>query len=395
LSSTSADLRSPFSLPLLRQLKEKAEALGFDHFSPAPAVIPDRDQAAYLAWCADGLAADLAYMTRDPQKRLHPDRWDPPIRSVLTLGVSYYQGPVPEKPGKGFGRVARYAWGLDYHDVIQERLRRLMGVVNDALGPAHAFLSVDTKPVLERSLAQSAGLGFVGKNTVLIIPQKSRLGFHVGSWVFLAEILLDVPIEEMERPVEVAGCGGCTKCLTACPTDAFESAYRLKSDKCISYLTIENKGWIPREMRARMSDWIFGCDVCQEVCPFNARAYQTRWPEFESTHGVGPWMSLQGIFSVGDQPSFKKKWGHTPLSRSKRRGLVRNACVAAGNSGDESLVPSLRGLIDDAEPLVRGHAVWALAQLASPAEARPWAENLLKKETDPEVRAECEAVLNS
>ncbi|MCG3204533.1 MAG: Epoxyqueuosine reductase [Elusimicrobia bacterium] len=305
-------------------------------------------------------------MARDPKKRLDPPSAFPKAKSVLSLGVSYFQGPFPEKPGPGFGRVARYAWGLDYHSIITERLQLLLIDIQEILGKADgAFVAVDTKPLLERSLAQQAGLGFVGKNTLLIMPRSPSLQFHVGSWIFLAEILLTLDpslIEATKTPL--GGCGSCKKCLVACPTDAFEGPYRLRAEKCISYLTIENKGAIPLDLRSKMGDWIFGCDICQEVCPFNAAAFETRWPEFKADQGVGPWISLKEIFEMDNETKFKNRLSVTPLSRPKRRGLIRNACVVAGNSGDRSLIPALRKLAMDSEQLIAEHAAWALERLA-------------------------------
>ncbi len=183
---------------LLHSIKEAALHFGFDHVAAASLEIPPRDQAAYSSWCASGGAAEMSYMTRDPEKRIHPASAFPEAKSALSFGVSYYQGPFPEKPGPGYGRVARYAWGLDYHPVILDRLEKLVAEIRPLFGARRrAAFAVDTKPLLERAVAESAGLGFIGKNTVLIVPRKSGTGFHVGSWVFLAEIVLDIPIEEL------------------------------------------------------------------------------------------------------------------------------------------------------------------------------------------------------
>jgi epoxyqueuosine reductase len=252
-------------------------------------------------------------------------------------------------------------------------------------------LAVDSKPLLERALARSASLGFTGKNTLLIVPRSAR--FHMRSWIFLSEVLLDIPYEGDPGPDILDGCGSCTKCLTACPTGAFEGPYRLRADSCISYLTIENKGGIPFEFREKLGDWIFGCDICQDVCPFNARAFETRWPEFSADRGAGPWMSLSEILAIPDQSSFKAQWGQTPLARAKRKGLVRNACVAAGNSKDESLLPFLDALLSDEESLVRGHALWALSKIRPGEKTRLAADRLWKNDSDEGVRRECEVVL--
>lgn len=359
---------------------ERAREFGFDHAAVTAPVLPDADRKNYETWCLSGYAGGMTYMTRNPSERVDIARTYPGVQSVLTLGVSYYQGPLPEKPGPGYGRVARYAWGLDYHTVIVERLRTFLAELD-----IKAAIAVDSKPLLERALAKQAGLGFVGKNTVLIIPT-----FHVGSFVFLTELLLDIPLEEFggslqEPRTALSGCGGCSRCLTACPTGAFESPYTLNANKCIAYLTIENKGAVPREMRPPMGDWVFGCDVCQDVCPFNARAKETQWPEFNADRGVGPWISLREILDIPDPSAFKNKWGKTPLSRAKRQGMIRNACVAAGNSGQESMVPLLRNCAADDNPMIRGHAVWALSRLCSGSRAVRWAQERLRQESDPTV----------
>jgi epoxyqueuosine reductase len=330
-------------------------------------------------------------MTRDPHARANPASAAPHARSVLTVGVSYYQGALPPKPGAGFGRVARYAWGEDYHPLILSRLEALAARLPDVLGqPVSSYPAVDTRPLLERALARSAGLGFTGKNTVTIVPRSGAAGrFHVGSFIFLGEILLDIESDApVERPAD--GCGSCRRCLDVCPTRAFDGPYRLNAGRCISYLTIENKGPIARELRAAVGDWIFGCDLCQDVCPFNARAFDTRWPELRAERGAGAWLGLDDVLRL-DAAAFKARFAETPLARSKRRGLLRNACVVAGNSGDERLAPSLEDLTADREPLARGHALWALARL-SPARARRRADALLRDD-DAGVRDEARFVL--
>lgn len=379
---------------LVEQIKSVALEHGFDRAETTPAVLPDGDRDAYSDWCANGLGAGLDYMIRDPDLRFALDRVHPGAKTVLTLGVSYFQGPFPEKPGPGYGRVARYAWGEDYHRVIGDRLTRLLLRINELTGVAAGFATaVDTKPVLERALARAAGVGFIGKNTMLIAPRRSGR-FHVGSWIFLAEILLDLPLETPNpSDADTAGCGGCTRCLSACPTDAFERPYALRADKCIAYLTIENKGAIPAAMRPRLGDWLFGCDVCQDVCPFNARAIETRWPEFRADRGAGAWIALPEVLSISDQAQFVKKWGGSPLSRAKRRGLVRNACVAAGNSSDETLVPFLIPLLTDAEPIVRSHAAWAVNRLAPGTRTRRLLADRRARETDVAVQEELDAVI--
>lgn len=331
----------------------------------------------------------------DAQKRMSPQSIFPTTKSIITLGISYFRGDFPEKPGPEFGRVARYAWGQDYHPVIFDRLDQLMNEWEKLLGEPLAYQkAVDTKPLLERAFASASDLGFVGKNTVLIIPRSKNNFFHVGSWVFLAELLLDHPTDIVVSPSTKEGCGDCTQCLTACPTQAFSKPYTLDARRCISYLTIENKGWIERDMRPHLKDWLFGCDICQEVCPFNAKAVESRWPEFHPSQGTGAWVSLLDILKFSSEKEFQNRWGHTPLSRPKRKGMIRNACVVSGNSEMESLIPILEPLLTDPEPVIRGHALWAMSQLSSPAQNRKRAEKILSQETDAAVTQECRFILN-
>jgi epoxyqueuosine reductase len=337
----------------------------------------------------------MGYLSLEPAKRLNPTVTFPGMRSVITVGVSYYQGAVPPKPGAGYGRVARYAWGLDYHPLIVARLDGFSAHVKRILNTeVQTVTAVDTKPLLERALARAAGMGFTGKNTLHIVPRGPRARFHVGSFLFLGEILVGTDVAGDETAAVQDDCGGCTKCLTACPTEAFQGPYQLDAQKCIAYLTIENKRWVDRSMREKMGDWVFGCDKCQDVCPFNARALESRWPEFRAERGVGPWIRLSDILSTKTTAEFKARWGHTPLSRPKRYGLVRNACIAAGNSQDESLVPVLEDLLSDDEAVVRGHALWALSRLEN-HRARTRAESLIKTETDEHMRNECQTILSA
>ncbi|MCB4757489.1 MAG: DUF1730 domain-containing protein [Elusimicrobia bacterium] len=422
-----------------KTLKSCVRELGFDYFSVALPHIPAGDKEALRSWIAAGRAAGLSYLSKDPEERARLQSIFPMVKSVITVGVSYFQGVLPKKPGPAFGRVARTAWGEDYHSVISDRLEKLMASIRDLLGGDVKFvLAVDTKPIMEKALARLAGAGFIGKNTVLIVPRsKASFNYHVGSWVFLGEILLDIelpsesvaehilpaqavipakagiqsgvhvldtgfrrydvfqrgPINEasIEKPHD---CGACSTCMDACPTGALPEPYVLDARRCIAYLTIENKGWIPKDLREKIGDRLFGCDLCQDVCPFNAQAKESQWPEFRAERGAGPWVSIQDILSIESDAALQNKWGQTPLARAKRRGLLRNACVVAGNSKDESLVPFLHPLLQDSDSVIRGHALWALSKLLSRSRSRSLAESLVKKETDPIVKAECEEILN-
>jgi epoxyqueuosine reductase len=360
-------------------VKGLARRFGFDVAAVAPLQISESDRDFFRDWCRDGMAADMAWLTRDPDRRSEPQKLLPEAASVLTLGVSYFQGPLPPRPQIPSGRVARYAWGLDYHDVIVKRLEEFRAALEKECGPGlktrHAL---DSQPLLERAFARRAGLGFIGKNTNLIAP-------GVGSWIFLTELLVNVPLSA-DEPI-AQGCGGCTECQSACPTNALDTAFKLDARKCIAYHTIENRGWIPVEFRGKMGDWIFGCDDCQDVCPFNARAKETQWPEFRAENGTGAWISLADILRIKTPEAFKARFRGTPVLRAKRAGLVRNACLAAASQRAEELLPLLTDCLSDAEPIVRGHAAWAVGKFPFEKTRRDL-DAALSRESDPQVRME-------
>jgi len=310
----------------------------------------------------------------------------PYARSLITLAVDYATTAPPFEHEHRYGRVARYAWGLDYHDVVKPRLQALVDKIEAIAGrEVHARCFVDAVPLLERAVAARAGLGFFGKNTNLLQPRS-------GSWFFLSEILLDLELPADNREIKVS-CGSCRRCIDACPTDAFPAPYVLDSRKCISYLTIENKGAIPRELRASVGDWVFGCDVCQDVCPFNRFASDTRWPEFHPEAGVGPRLDLVAVLSIATDEEFRARFRGTPLARPKRRGLLRNAAVVAANVGATKTVPALITRVeDDPEPLIRNHCLWALSQL-DPKRASTIAERLLNSDPDEWVKEEARIIL--
>jgi epoxyqueuosine reductase len=349
---------------MLRQqdVIELALEYGFDLVGVAPAG-PAPGAAAFLNWLSAGYAGEMAYLARDPQRRLDPREVLPGTRSVLLVGVSYDTLAIPHDllrdPSRG--RIARYAWGADYHEVITPRLR--------ALGERLAALSrayVDTGPVLERAWAARCGLGFIGNNTCLIHRQR-------GSFLFLGAVLLGEEIEsDADIPTHAAptraqaGCGRCTRCLVACPTQAFPAPGVLDARRCISYLTIELKGSIPVHLRPLMGNWVFGCDVCQDVCPYvrrYSRATTERAFYPPDIERAAP--RLLDLLSLG-WVDFNTHYRHTPLARAKRRGLVRNACVAAGNWGNSEALqalPLLTRCLNDEEALVREHAAWAIARI--------------------------------
>ena len=371
---------------LVTQIKDSARELGFEVVSIASIEPLDRDDAAFEEWREAGFAAGMDYMTRRPELHAHPSALVPYARSVITLAINYYSTAPAFEHAHRYGRVARYAWGRDYHDVVKPRLRALASRIEQIAGRRiHARCFVDAVPLLERALAASAGLGFFGKNTNLLQPRS-------GSWFFLSEILLDLELPAESHQLKVS-CGTCHRCIDACPTDAFAGPYKLDSRRCISYLTIENKGAIPRELRAAIGEWLFGCDVCQDVCPFNRFSSETDWPELQPEAGVGPRLDLAEVLSIAGDDEFRARFRGTPLTRPKRRGLLRNAAVVAANVGATATVPSLaERACNDPERLIRSHALWALARLDQKLAAQT-AERALRADPDTSVREEAEMLL--
>ncbi|MEO1288742.1 MAG: tRNA epoxyqueuosine(34) reductase QueG, partial [Chloroflexota bacterium] len=283
------------------------------------------------------------------------------------------------------GRIASYAWQLDYHDVIEPRLEDLASWMQAQIGEATSHkVYVDTGAVLERSHAQQAGMGFIGKNTMLIHPRR-------GSYFFLGEIISTIEFDSYDTPHRETMCGKCTRCLQVCPTDAFTEPYVLDARRCISYHTIENKAWIDRELRAGFGNWVYGCDVCQEVCPFQRFSQATDNMSFYPPDDDAVAPHLTTLLTLTDD-SFKARYAHSPIYRIKRKRLVRNACIAVGNSGDHQFIPYLIQLLYDDEAIVRGHAAWALWQLMG-RNALKQLQALYDREDDAEVRAEIEALV--
>jgi epoxyqueuosine reductase len=347
---------------------------------------------ALRRWCAAGHAADLGWMTRDPRQRADPATLLAGVRSVVSVAVAYGAPAEPFAAEGRYGRVARYAWGRDYHDVVLPRLSAFAQDLAARLGGARTKVACDHSPLLERAAAARAGLGFLGKNTCLLLPRR-------GSWFLLGEVLLDTEVSADEPappapPVPAAhGCGACTRCLMACPTKAFVAPFVLDARRCISYWTIEHRGPIPRELRSRFGEWVFGCDVCQDVCPYNGEDGRTDWAELGPAAGVGPRLDLAATLALDDDAAFAARFAGTPLLRPGRAGLLRNAALAARNVGALAAVPALeRCVAEDVSPVVRSHALWALAGL-DPGRARAAAERARRADPQSEVREEAEAVL--
>ncbi len=339
-------------------LVRRAQEAGFDLVGITGAE-PLREGGERLRkWQEAGMAADMGYMHRPVELLSNPKKLQKSARSVVSLGVSYYPGDHPENPGGG--KVARYAWGRDYHEVIKERLYRLRKELEKELGTkvkARAF--TDAVPLLERSAAQHAGLGFFGRNSCVI-------NGGIGSYFFIADLILDLQLEP--DPPGSGTCGKCTRCMDRCPTGAIKSPGVVDARLCISYLTIENRGEIPRHLRPLVGDWAFGCDICQEVCPYNkTKAARSRWPEFSAGTGAGPYLQIIEVLGIRTEEEFERHFAGTPLTRPGRAGLLRNCCVAAGNLRLEEAVPVLAECLgEDPSPLVRGHAAWALGEVGGP-----------------------------
>jgi len=296
----------------------------------------------------------MGYLARNAHKRVDPEQVLREAKSVVLLAINYnLAAPVATQASALTGVVARYACYEDYHDVLAPRLRELSDFINRLGGPgAESLWYVDTGPVLERDLAQRAGLGFIGKHTNLI----SR---ELGNWFFIAEVLTTLQLEP-DAP-EPNRCGTCTRCISACPTGAITGPFQLDARRCISYLTIELKGAIPLELRPAIGSRIYGCDDCLAVCPWNRFARQSNlMGQHRRTDLATP--DLLQLLEL-DDAGFKLMFAKTPILRTKRRGLLRNVCVALGNIGDGSALPALRRAMEDPEPLIAEHAAWAVEQI--------------------------------
>ncbi|MBI3837394.1 MAG: tRNA epoxyqueuosine(34) reductase QueG [Planctomycetia bacterium] len=367
--------------PLLTaELKAAAHRLGFELAGVCPAVGPE-GIGRFQQWLAAGYAGEMEYLPARADAYTHPRHVLDGVRSVVMLAINYRTvEPAPPQPASG--RVSRYAWGTDYHELVRERLGELADFLRGQAPAARVRTVVDTAPLLEREFAQLAGLGWIGKNTLL-------LNKRAGSWFFLSAVLTDLELD-YDQPHATDHCGTCRACLDACPTQAFIDAYVLDARKCISYLTIESRQPIPHELRGPMGDWLFGCDICQEVCPWNHHAPLANEDRFKPLSGQTV-LELTELFGL-DEAAFRARFRHTPLWRPKRRGLLRNAAIVLGNQvapGAESAL--VRGLNDE-ESLVRGASAWALGRYET-SEARSALAERLKREDDPGVRAEIEATL--
>ncbi|MCA1951608.1 MAG: tRNA epoxyqueuosine(34) reductase QueG [Hyphomicrobiales bacterium] len=358
-----------------------ARAHGFDVAGVAAATAAPQRLADLTAWLAAGMQGEMGWMTRDPEKRAAPDALWPEARSVIMLGVNYAMAgdPMARLARRDRATLAVYAMRRDYHDVIKSRLKEFArALVAQAGGDVKVF--VDTAPVMEKPLAVEAGLGWQGKHTVLV----SR---EFGNWLFLGAVFTTLAIAP-DAP-EPDHCGSCRRCLSICPTDAFPAPYRLDPRRCISYLTIEHKGPIPRDLRARFGNRVFGCDDCLAVCPWNKFAVASRDARLALREDLDG-LRLADLARL-DDAAFRALFAGTPIKRTGRDRFLRNVLIAIGNSGDAALVPVAMERLDDAAPLVRAMAVWALARLLAAPDFAALARRQAAAETDPDVRSEWEA----
>jgi epoxyqueuosine reductase len=356
-------------MQLKAQLISFARQIGFDSCRIAACDMPTH-ASEFRGWLRQGAHGEMNYMQRGEEKRCDPQKVLSGAKSIVVLALNYFQGegnrrsPASAKLRRGrqtaaTGTIARYAWGDDYHDVIEAKLDKIDQFLRGFGGQQKCY--VDTGPILERDHAAQAGIGWHGKNTMLIDER-------LGTWFFLAEILTTLELLA-DQPVEDR-CGTCERCIKACPTGAITAPHRLDARRCISYLTIELKGSIPLELRPLIGDRIFGCDDCLDVCPWNRFAqvsHETAFSARESTTG----MSLREYLRLSDA-EFRQLFKNSPIKRIKHRGFLRNVCVALGNAGDVSDLPALKRAAADPEPLIAEHAAWAIKQIGARQGINPW-----------------------
>jgi len=369
-------------------IKIQAAALGFSGAGVTRA-LPAPTLDAYERWIDAGMHADMGYMARPDRvaRRRDLNVILPGVRSLVVVTCDY-GAVVPaawlHDPVRG--RIAAYAWGADYHPLMTDRLEALADSLRTQMGAMYKVY-VDTGAILERAHGVEAGLGFVGKNTMLIDPRR-------GSRFFLGVLLTDAPFDHYDTPGRAGGCGTCTRCLAACPTDAFPAPHILDARRCISYWTIEHKDAIRRDLRASFGNWVYGCDVCNDVCPWQRFASPTGDPAFIAVDADRVAPRLYDLLTL-DADGFARRYGGSAIVRVGRDRLVRNACVAAGNAPEAvraDLVTPLIDRLDDAQPIVRGHAAWALGRIGDSL-GRSALSARLTDETDDQIRDEIVAAL--
>jgi epoxyqueuosine reductase len=345
---------------LTTTLKDEARRLGFDLAGAAPAVAPPTLQY-FRQWLADGYAGQMHYLADREDAYEHPRHVMDGARSILML-ATLYRSVEPVPPGPGQGTVSRYAWGSDYHEVVRRRLHRLADFHRRLTPEATVRGVVDTAPLLERQFAQLAGLGWIGKNTML-------LNRRLGSWFTLAALLTSEPLT-CDAPMDNGYCGNCRACLDACPTGALVAPYQLDARKCISYLTIEPYERAPPDLRPSLGQRVFGCDACQDACPWNRRTLVTADPSFQPRPGMNP-IDLTELLAL-DEEGFRKRFRGMPQWRPGRSGLLGSVAVALGNRQHSPALPALLRGLEDGDSEVREACLWALGRYeGSAAKERP------------------------
>lgn len=361
---------------LTRRVKAEARRLGFD--AVAVAAVSKVAENPLREWLRRRFHGEMGYMERHFEKRTDPGRVVEGARSIVSLALNYYHPYRLPYGDPTRGAISRYASGDDYHDVILDRLKRLYEFVG-TISPAgvRGRYYVDTGPVLDKAWASRAGIGWIGKHTNAIAKRR------LGSWFFVAEMILNLDLEPDAPATD--HCGTCTRCIEACPTNAIVAPYLLDSRRCISYLTIELRGDIPDEFREPMGNLIYGCDICQDVCPWNRKVDHSSVDEF-APRALNRSPKLTELAAFGEE-DFRREFRGSPVKRAKWRGLMRNVAVAMGNSGDKATVPALARLLQVDDPMVRRHAAWGLAQVAS-REARQHLRAQSRVEADEPTRVE-------
>ncbi len=364
-----------------------AREFGFDRVGVTSAEPFEGAEAIALERVRAGLMDGLPWYHEARVRRgASPSDILPGARSVISVAMSYYaDDEPPDRDPVLRGKVARYAQGRDYHGVMQRRLKQLVASLSERIGrPVQARVYVDTGPMQDRAVAERAGVGWFGKNTNVLTSSH-------GSWVFLGQIVTDLALEP-DAPLRKT-CGRCTICIDDCPTGALIAPYVLDNAKCISFLTIELRGPIPRHLRPLVGDWVFGCDICQDVCPVNRKAQPTQEPAFRTgEHGFAA-MDLLPLLAMTEE-EFRERFAGSPIRRAKYAGLLRNACVALGNIGDARTIPALADALGHESSLVRGHAAWALGAIGGEA-AHEALRSAQATETDESVQEELTAALTA
>ena len=368
------------------RIKMMAHEVGFDACGVTLPISKREAEERFQNWIREGKHGGMKYLEEYELRKQNFWARFPDVKSIIVLGVNYYSKELNPPPFAGedrgggnlkeasstlpsypssikgerdvfTGRVARYAWGKDYYRVIRGKLEILQRKIREEAGPDYKTQfesSVDTKPFLERTLAEQAGLGFIGKQTQL-------LSLQFGPWLFLSELITNLNLEP-DRPF-FGSCGTCRLCIDTCPTEAIEESGTVDARKCIAYLTIEHKTEIPIELRPRIGNWVFGCDECIRVCPYTAKQKESNWADLKADAGFGSELDLLKLLEIKSNREYEKLFGNTAISRASRKQLFRNACVVLGNTGSETALLLLQKVLEDSSPLVREHTAWAIKRI--------------------------------